>query len=164
MRTPHDRNDKLYLSLYAQNITTRISVGFSSVWLKAATDWTRPRTRTRQSLFSANATWNIQWHLAHKQWFCRVRRPELDTRAVYRAIRAISIGIMISQISVILPMHNKVYGLALSLNRWVEDHVRKCLSLKGRAKSQYDCSLAYTNKQFAFCETFQKNLWTVAVQ
>jgi hypothetical protein len=33
------------------------------------------------------------------------------------------------------------------------------LSLKGRGKSLVDCSLAYTDKKFAFCEPFQKNLW-----
>jgi hypothetical protein len=33
------------------------------------------------------------------------------------------------------------------------------LSLKGRANSLPDCSLAYSDKQFAFCEPFQKNLW-----
>jgi hypothetical protein len=33
------------------------------------------------------------------------------------------------------------------------------LSLKGRARSLSDCSLAYSVKQFAFCEPFQKNLW-----
>jgi hypothetical protein len=37
-------------------------------------------------------------------------------------------------------------------------------SLKGRAKSLSDCSLAYTDKQFAFCEPCQKNMWTVPVQ
>jgi hypothetical protein len=33
------------------------------------------------------------------------------------------------------------------------------LSLKDRAKSLSDCSLAYTDQQFAFGEPFQKNLW-----
>jgi hypothetical protein len=40
----------------------------------------------------------------------------------------------------------------------------RALSLKGRAKSLSDYSLAYTDKQFALCEPFQKNLWTVPVQ
>jgi hypothetical protein len=32
------------------------------------------------------------------------------------------------------------------------------LSFKGRSKSVLDCSLAYTDQQFAFCEPFQKNV------
>jgi hypothetical protein len=32
-------------------------------------------------------------------------------------------------------MHNKRYGLAMSLNGWVEGHVGRDLSLKGRAKN-----------------------------
>jgi hypothetical protein len=56
-------------------------------------------------------------------------------------------------------MHNKSYGLALLNYGWVEGHVGRDLSLKGRAKRLSDCSLAYTDKQFAFCELFQKNLW-----
>jgi hypothetical protein len=50
-------------------------------------------------------------------------------------------------------MHNKEYGLALSLNGWVEGHVGKGFVTQGRAKGLSDCSLAYTDKQFAFCES-----------
>jgi hypothetical protein len=57
-------------------------------------------------------------------------------------------------------MNNNESGLALSLNGWVMKVTwGRDLSLKGRAKSLSDCSLACTDKQFAFCEPFQKNLW-----
>jgi hypothetical protein len=55
-------------------------------------------------------------------------------------------------------MHDKEYGLALALNWWVEGHVGKGFVTQRRAKSLSDCSLAHTDKQFAFCEPFQKNL------
>jgi hypothetical protein len=56
-------------------------------------------------------------------------------------------------------MHSNEYGLALSLNGWVKVTWGRDLSLKGQANSLSDCSLAFTDKQFAFCEPFQKNLW-----
>jgi hypothetical protein len=48
--------------------------------------------------------------------------------------------------------------------RWLQVTCGSALSLKGRSESLSDCSLAYTDKQFAFCEPFQNNLWTVPVQ
>jgi hypothetical protein len=57
-------------------------------------------------------------------------------------------------------MHNKRYGLALSLNGWVEGRVGKgiCHS-KGGLSVYIGLFISITNKQFASCKPFQKNLW-----